>query len=1164
MRNNMKRLSCAMLAFLLLLSLAPGILAQEVPSTTTDTVAAETQPDKISPAPTEEPATEPEVMEPTAEPEAAESTTEPETTESTAEPGIVEPTAEPEIVEPTAEPENTPGDEPNGLPHALDEPSADMNLTNNGGSSGSGTGGGTGGGGMPAPTGGNLIYNAPGVTLQVVLYPYGDCWNRENSYKCVIDTVQHPNGDSHGNKNTVFNGNVITQNTFIGDPSTGRIFKVPRLDISTKTFMFHGCYRSGTGVAGEFMLPYESQPTVSGPARLNGKNSQDPYWGNYADVPRMNVVEKFLQRIIFGNQFGYWDKSDVQNPGSAYAQVLRYLGCEKSLIDNYLKSYNGQLDVNKDSNTPIPTIVWAYVVAEAQAGTNPNQDSALKPWTKQMLYFNDSDSQYNCPYPANTTMNHYYNARIITVGHLAKTGSSDSAFNNWWSKAYGSETAANNARGSCGWNADNSHACAMMMGTGWGHHHGSYPSRNTNMGGNYLSAAAGSGYVNRINSDGVDANNGNHFYHRGYWTPYGTRPAPKDAPISLHKSINASSECIAQIKDNAMYTLAGAQYKIIRNGSVTETLTTDANGNATSSRKYPIGTVLQIRETQAPKGFKLDTRVYTITVKEGSNQVNVSDIPVFDPPFAITKVDKKTTAPQGNGSFYDAIFKWEYFDNTSWSGTPKRTWYFRTNAQGRSEYNASFLAPGYNSDPLYEKAPGNYQIPIGTVTITEIANPLGYLVVPYPLKCSILQNGNDAKVEWSQDAWEYILDAAEGNFHIIESIDDSLFGSLILDKIDSVSGSVPQGDSTLAAKFEVVNNSANAVQIDGFPKANPGEVCYEFTTDENGHFKSAKIFPLGNYTVREKQAPAGHTLNSSWSGSFSVIKDNAEASFTGPNGCPDTPIYGGLKIIKQDADLGASTSAHEPLDSIQFKIVNSSDHPVTVNGTSYANGETIMSLPIVWDGTQWSASTGSADLPYGTYTVTEVEVKPGMANDFYQHDATVHTVKIRDQNVLVEVNHKDPIAPGRIEIHKVDPLGHPLTGAKFCLEWLDGSTWKPVESSGSRIIKGGCTSPNLVNGCLISGEDGLISYEGLYPTLQYRLTEVEAPDGYVLLTKPAFEGNLTADLEIVLTVHNSPWFTLPATGYNAPFHMVVIGAFAVGLALIGLLSKKRSFLYKNK
>ena len=109
------------------------------------------------------------------------------------------------------------------------------------------------------------------------------------------------------------------------------------------------------------------------------------------------------------------------------------------------------------------------------------------------------------------------------------------------------------------------------------------------------------------------------------------------------------------------------------NGKVVETLKTDANGNAVSSQKYAVGTVLTIKETKAPAGYKLDTKTYTYTVTSGNNVISVSDIPVFDPPFVLTKVDKDTTTPQGDGSFTGAVFKWEFYANSNWSGNATRT-----------------------------------------------------------------------------------------------------------------------------------------------------------------------------------------------------------------------------------------------------------------------------------------------------------------------------------------------------------------------------------------------------------------------------------------------------------------------------------------------------------
>ena len=46
--------------------------------------------------------------------------------------------------------------------------------------------------------------------------------------------------------------------------------------------------------------------------------------------------------------------------------------------------------------------------------------------------------------------------------------------------------------------------------------------------------------------------------------------------VSLKKSINASQACIDQIKNNSLYSLAGAEYTISLNGKVVETIKTDA------------------------------------------------------------------------------------------------------------------------------------------------------------------------------------------------------------------------------------------------------------------------------------------------------------------------------------------------------------------------------------------------------------------------------------------------------------------------------------------------------------------------------------------------------------------------------------------------------------
>ncbi len=89
-----------------------------------------------------------------------------------------------------------------------------------------------------------------------------------------------------------------------------------------------------------------------------------------------------------------------------------------------------------------------------------------------------------------------------------------------------------------------------------------------------------------------------------------------------------------------------------------------------------------------------------------------------------------------------------------------------------------------------------------------------------------------------------------------------------------------------------------------------------------------------------------------------------------------------------------------------------------------------------------------------------------------------------------------------------------------------------VCNSSAHVTKGGCSSAGLTGGELVSGKDGVVTFAGLYPGLQYRLTETKAPDGYQLLTGYAFEGKITTDENpiVELTVVNAPVYELPMTG----------------------------------
>ena len=177
-------------------------------------------------------------------------------------------------------------------------------------------------------------------------------------------------------------------------------------------------------------------------------------------------------------------------------------------------------------------------------------------------------------------------------------------------------------------------------------------------------------------------------------------------------------------------------------------------------------------------------------------------------------------------------------------------------------------------------------------------------------------------------------------------------------------------------------------------------------------------------------------------------------------------------------------------------------------------------------------STGTilTDLEPGTYTVTEVLEDNSIWQCTTQNPQTITVTAGK----TAEVTFNNALRPAKITVYKVDPLGAPLAEADFLLEWSEnGRDWKAVTKTTSQhVVKGGCTSVNLKDGKLTGGRDGVVSFEGLYPEVQYRLTETKAPDGYTLQTGAVFEGKITVEenLAVEKTVVNTRPFELPMTG----------------------------------
>ena len=191
----------------------------------------------------------------------------------------------------------------------------------------------------------------------------------------------------------------------------------------------------------------------------------------------------------------------------------------------------------------------------------------------------------------------------------------------------------------------------------------------------------------------------------------------------------------------------------------------------------------------------------------------------------------------------------------------------------------------------------------------------------------------------------------------------------------------------------------------------------------------------------------------------------------------------------------------------------------------------------------------------GQYTVEELLPE----NSFYQCvSENPQTVTVK-QGEITEVSFVNALRTGKVTVEKIDITGSPLAGATFRLEWSeDGSLWHPVTYS-ETIVRGGCSNPDVTDGSLTTGTDGLLEWDNLYPGLQYRLTETKAPEGYKLLDKAAYEGALPADdLALSVRVTNTRTFTMPDTGGNTAMIFRILSMFSGTVCLAMLIySKKR-------
>ena len=163
--------------------------------------------------------------------------------------------------------------------------------------------------------------------------------------------------------------------------------------------------------------------------------------------------------------------------------------------------------------------------------------------------------------------------------------------------------------------------------------------------------------------------------------------------------------------------------------------------------------------------------------------------------------------------------------------------------------------------------------------------------------------------------------------------------------------------------------------------------------------------PIGDYTVTEKTAPNGYLVN------VAPFKTTVSANQTAETTITDEAPTGKISIKKSDSK--GNVQGEASLEGAEY----------TVYG---ADGQEVGKITTDKDG------NGSLEnLVLGTYTVKETK-----APEAYDLDWNTYTVELtyKDQNtaiILGNIDSKENVKTGKIEIKKTDTEGNPLKSGEF-------------------------------------------------------------------------------------------------------------------------------------
>lgn len=550
--------------------------------------------------------------------------------------------------------------------------------------------------------------------------------------------------------------------------------------------------------------------------------------------------------------------------------------------------------------------------------------------------------------------------------------------------------------------------------------------------------------------------------------------------------------------------LTGATLTVLdKNGNVVDTWTSDAR-EAHVIKRLVVGETYTLREEYAPYGYLKATDIQFTVKDTGEVQhVNMKD-EVARGSIVVTKDGEIVS---------DATIRKEYWNNFVFNFLKRNLSgvtfdvYAKEDILSVDGLNTVYYKAGDKISTIVTDEQGIARIdnlPCGKYYLIETKTIDGFILDNTPIEADISyidQNTNVvyAGMNVTNERQKVQISVIKTDSETKKVLEGAVFGLFTKEDIVNADGKV------------IVNADT---QIEKAVTGKDGKVT--FTSD----------LPLGQYYVKELEAPAGYVK------SDKVI--DVDATYKGDN----------VKVIELEA---AFENIPIKVEFSKTDITGEKELPGAKLSVIDSEGKIVES---------WISEAGKSHvierLPVGKYTLREESAPYG-----YKVAVDV-TFEITETSEIQKVIMKDEQAVGRIIINKTDSVtGSPIEGVVFEIRDKDGKVLDTLTTD-----KNGYAESKLLPICTYN-KDG--SYK---EDIHYTVIETKATNGYILDETSydvvlKYSDNAPVCIEETVKLINTPKPDIPKTGDTGNVYRYALLALISLAVMVSLVMAKKSRNQKN-